>query len=271
MELKQNRPGVDKTGGPNLRVSVAVLVSVLFKNPANGKVMLALERTATLRQDKGKAVIEVRAKPFGGGVRIIKPGMLKEIIGEFQYDSERSLEQQDFRIQINPGQWKKVEEICEEHQRDHERGIFDISPERELTEEFEDSLHIKVTPDEYHLRQKGMLTEETVSYTDNINAHGLPTVRIYYLFDAVVTDPEIIRMILDNSERYSDADLHALAAEDAGRGGKGRAKAMLAVVLDELREFYRSAPGRGRKGSEKYMGYRMNGNVPAVLDDIEFK
>jgi hypothetical protein len=43
-------PGIGATQALSVRVSVATLVRVLFENPRDGDLMLALERKATLRQ-----------------------------------------------------------------------------------------------------------------------------------------------------------------------------------------------------------------------------
>ncbi len=59
----------------NLRISVATLVRVLFENPRDGELMLALERRTTLRE--GGRVVDVKSQPFGGAIRILEPGLLR--------------------------------------------------------------------------------------------------------------------------------------------------------------------------------------------------
>ena len=250
----------------NLRVSVAALVRVLFENPVNGKTMLALERTATLRKEENKSVVVVKAKPFGGGVRLLKPQLLKKFIGEFRYDRARSRVEGDFRLQINPEKWVKVKELCNEHLKEPNRGILDPSPVREISEEFEDCLGICVTPDEYYLTSQGMIVEELLTETQNVNALGHPTLRIYYIFEATFKKREIIDMMMDNSKRYPDTILKMLAKKDARQGGKGRANAFLTLFLDELNEHYRSLPTEKHIGSILYKGHQLAGNVPVILD-----
>lgn len=253
----------------SLRVSVAALVSVLFDDPEDGRTMLALERTATLREIEGRPEVTVRAKPFGGGVRLTNPQALKGLIGHFQYDSERSRRERDFRIQIRPASWEKVKEICQEHLKETEKGIMDSSPERELAEEFEDTLNVRITPDQYHLKPLGIIVEDLPSETDNVRAEGLPTVRVYYVFEARMEAPEIITMILANSRRYSDKDLQEMAWKDARQGGKGRANAILALVLDDLKDVYRSIPVDRRGGLIRIGGYQLDGNVLAILEEVD--
>jgi hypothetical protein len=230
--------------------------------------MLALERTATMRTNENGSLTEVKVKPFGGGVRLLKPEVLKKYIGEFNYDSHRSREEGDFRIQINPLHWEKVREICNEHLAGRGEGIFDFSPVRELKEELWDSLHVLVPPDAYRLQSRGMVVEDVVSTTNNVNAQGRPTMRIYFIFDALLEDPGIISMLTDNSRNYSDMDLQRMANEDAMKGGKGRANAVLAVEPEELRSYYRSISSDDHETDPLFAGHRLDGNVPAILHDF---
>ena len=97
--------GVGPTQELSLRVSVATLVRVLFENPGDGELILALERKATLhRTDAGEAV-RVKAQPFGGAVRILDLAALRRLIGDFHFYTERPQADQDLRIFIRPGVW----------------------------------------------------------------------------------------------------------------------------------------------------------------------
>ncbi|MEJ2614706.1 MAG: hypothetical protein P8Z35_07095, partial [Ignavibacteriaceae bacterium] len=126
----------------SLRVSAGVLVKVLFENPQNGQTMLAFERTATVQEINGKPEVIVKTKPFGGGIRIINPQALKKYIGNFHYDSERSRQERDFRILVQPESWEKIKVMCM-NMKEMEERILDNSPDRELHEEFNDCLKIK--------------------------------------------------------------------------------------------------------------------------------
>jgi hypothetical protein len=99
--------GVGATEGLSLRVSVATLVSVLFDDPEDRRTMLALERTATLREIEGRPEVTVRAKPFGGAVRLTNPQALQGLIGHFQYDSERSAGKETFAFRYTRRLGKK--------------------------------------------------------------------------------------------------------------------------------------------------------------------
>ena len=252
----------------SLRVSAGVLVKVLFENPQNGQTMLAFERTATLREISGKAEVIVKTKPFGGGIRSINPQALKEHIGNFHYDSERSRQERDFRILVQPDSWKKIKEICMDIKETGE-GFLDTSPDRELLEEFNDCLKIKITPKQYNLKYRGIAVEDFPSETNNIHAQGLPTVRIYYIFEARIISSEIIRLMLDSSMQYSDKDLQQTALEEARHGGRGRANAVFTINIDDLKEFYLSIPNNKLNGLNPFKEHQLDGNVAAVLDEIE--
>jgi hypothetical protein len=167
---------------------------------------------------------------------------------------------------INPDQWEKMKEICRDHLNFEEDGIINSSPVRELTEEFEDSLGVRITSDDYHLTSRKMLVEEKLTKTENVNAMGIPTKRTYYLFDAMLTDLRIIKMMIDNDALYSDLDLRNMANEDARRGGKGRANAVLTLSLDKLTELYRSSRKGSGESNIMYEGHQLDGNLPAILD-----
>jgi hypothetical protein len=265
MTQKQPDPKVRLTKDLSLRVSVAALVRVLFTNPEDGIEMLVLERTATLTNSKRRAAI-VKVKPFGGGLRILKPMKLKKLIGDFQYDSERSLEEGDFRIHIRPEQWENVKKICQEHLTLQNQGIIETSPVRELSEEMHDSLQIQLNPEDFTLSTGMLLIEERMTATENIHAPGTPTKRVYYLFEARLKNSHIMEMILENSLLYSDQDLERIAYKDAQQGGKGRANAVITMPLDHLVAFYRSVSVEKRESALSYAGHLLDGNVSAILE-----
>jgi len=268
MELNKNEIGIGATRKLSMRVSVGVLVRLLFINPGTGRQMLALERTATLLTNKRQTQVVVKAKPFGGAVRLTDPQKLKDLIGDFHYDSERSYQEGDFRIQINPTSWKIIKEICKERFKKTEPGILDFNPEYELAEEFEDLLKIKLTTDQYNLKQRELIIEDLPVKTENIHVKGLPTLRIYYLFDAKIKNPEIIKMMLRSSRGYSDEDLRKLAIEESKRGGKGRANAILILDLDQLMNIYNLIPLERRSELVRIGEHQLDGNLEAILGEI---
>ena len=256
-------------GELSLRASVACLIKVLFKNQVDGRRILALERVATLRQVQGKAEVTVTSKPFGGAVRLINPQALRRLIGNFQYDSERSRREKDFRILIEPEAWEKLMDICCEHLTNPGKGILDTNPERELIEEFKDTLHVRIRRDQYQIIPRGISIEAMPVETDNVRAAGIPTVRIYYLYESWLTDPVLITRMLTNIDRCTDEDLQNQALHDAQHGGRGRANATLTLRYDDLIEFYRSLQLDMRKERICFDGHQIEENVLAILDEVD--
>jgi hypothetical protein len=265
-----NDIGVGATKELTLRVSVASLVEVLFESPDNGRQMLALERAATLQAGEEPSDIAVTTKPFGGAVRLISPHTLKDVIGDFHYDSDRSRHEGDFRIQINPDSWQMIKEICRQNAKETGRRILDSSPERELAEEFEDCLKIRITPDQYDLQPRDLVVEEIPLETDNMRARGVPTVRVYYIYEARIKSAEVIsRIVFSDSERLSNEHLREMAREDSRRGGRGKANAIVTLALDDVMDAYTSIPLEGRSKPVRVGQYRLDGNVPAILQNID--
>ena len=269
MKSDPSEIGIGATDELSLRVSVGVLVKVLFQNPEDGRTMLALERIATLRQIEGRSQVAVVAQPLGGAVRLLDPLILKERIGNFHYDSEESRAEEDFRIQIHPASWETIKDICRRHFDGTEKGILDFSPQRELAEEFEGALHIQLVPDQYRLNPPGLLVENKPTGTTNVRAEKNPTVRVYFVFEAWIDDSEIISMMFASSRMCSDNDLEQAAWQDAQQGGKGRANASLVLELDDLMNFYRSVPVDQRGDPSRLEGHQLDESVTALLDELD--
>ena len=122
-----------------LRVSVATFDQVIFPHPESGITLLALERKATVLKDGS---VNVRAQPFGGGVKILNTKSLREIVGEIQFDSERSKQEQDFRILIEPSKWEDVKPYCLPHLANPNDPDIESAPDRELAEEFAETMSV---------------------------------------------------------------------------------------------------------------------------------
>ncbi len=247
------------------RASVATLARVLFEHPLDGNEMLALERRASVI-DRGR--VRLRAQPFGGAVHILQPEALRGLIGEIVYDSAHSRSQQDLRILIPPSKWEPLKEFCLRHLSDPHDAALESSPHRELEEEFGDALKIKLERGQYAARHTGFVIENDPSPTDNLRAAGLPTVRLYSIFEVRLLDRELCQMIAGRSGRVSDQELQALAQQDAQRGGQGHAHTVLALPLDLVTESYRSTPAERRYAEHTVGAARLDPSVLAVLDGI---
>jgi hypothetical protein len=260
--------GIGATKELSLRVSVATLVRVLFENPRDGDLMLALERKATLLEAESGDAVAVIAQPFGGAIRLLDLKALRDLLGDFHFDSRESRSEQDFRIFIRPSAWKAVQGFCINHFRDLNHSVLETDPKRELVEEFADALKMSLKPDQYTLQPVGIVVEDDPTPTENIHAKGHPTVRVYRIFQARILDSSVSRAILTNSESYSNQDLHELALENVRNGGKGRANAILTLPLKLIRDVYLAVPPEARNSSVSFEGNYLDESVGAILEGV---
>jgi hypothetical protein len=260
-----HRIGLGATEELNLRVSVATLVRLLFIDPDDGQLMLALERTATMQIAGGNSEVIVRAKPFGGGVRLTDPKLLQKTIGLYHYDSRRSSQEQDFRLQINPASWKTVKKICRNQFKTNKMDLFDFNPDRELAEEFEDCLNIRINRGQYNLKPGKLVIHDKPVRTESVRAPGHLTVRIFAVYEARIQDPDIIRMMLVSSRRYTDRDLQMMALDNARYGGRGRANAVLALPLEAVIKAYRSGLDSESGDAKHIEEHLLENNVGVIL------
>jgi hypothetical protein len=263
-----HNPGIGATDDLSLRVSVATLVRVLFENPRDGELMLALERKATLHKTENGQVIEVKSQPFGGAIRILDLDAIHDLIGDFHYDSERSRSEQDFRIFIRPTDWTTVRQFCIQHFSHVDDPILETDPTRELAEEFADALKINLKPDQYNHKPVGTVVEDDPSPTENIHTRGIPTVRVYRIFEAHITDSSLARNMITNSESLSHQSLCELVLKDVQNGGKGRANAILALPLKHISDVYLAMPPTERNTSILFEKNRLDETVSTVLEGI---
>jgi hypothetical protein len=254
------------SGQEHLRVSVATYNRILFPHPQRGVPVLALERKAMVLNGD---TIRVRAQPFGGAVRILDPVPLEEIVGELHYDSERSRAEQDFRILIAPSKWDVVKNYCLQHLRNPEDAGLESLPHRELAEEFAETLYVDLRPEQYSAQPLGFVVEDSPAVTANTHARGMPTVRLYRVFDVRIVDEGLYRRMLAASEQCPDRELARLAQEDTERGGKGRANSILTLPLEEVKEAYLALAPDLRFRKIVVAGHELDESVLAVLGDVD--
>lgn len=261
--------GIGATSEFSLRVSVATLVKVLLEIPEDRRQMLALERKATVLEEKSGSTVEVIAQPFGGAIRIRDPRRLREGIGDFRFDSQESRSEQDFRIFIRPSDWERARGFCIEQLTVPEDAILESDPGRELTEEFAEALKAKLRPDQYAYRPVGTVIEDRPAPTRNIHARGHPTVRVYRVFEAQILDPFLWHAMLANSGSYSSDDLYRLALKDARNGGKGRANAVLTVPMERIRDVYQGMSPEARNFPFSFEGSRLDESVGTLFQGVD--
>jgi hypothetical protein len=259
-----NRGGCDS--GLNLRVSVATLNRVVFLHPENDTLMLALERKATISHDDS---VRVRAQPFGGGVRILDQAHLQTIIGQIQFDSERSEHESDFRILISPSKWELVKQYSLHHLADQDDMKLESLPHRELVEEFAETLNVSLQPAQYTFRPTGFVIANQPVPTDNANVRRQPTVRLYRTFEVEIVDMALCQAMLSANELYSDEELGRLALEDSRNGGRGRADSILILPLNLVLESYLALPLEIRHQKIVIGNHRIYESVLAILGTVD--
>lgn len=252
----------------SLRVSVATLSKVIFQHPQDASWMLALERKATLIKQAPKQEVQVMAQPIGGAVRFRDPSQLRELIKGFRFDSQRSQTEADFRILIQPAQWPTVRSFCIRHLEHPDNPVLEAKPDRELVEEFYDTLGVQLRTDQYATRPIATLVENQPIPTGNIHAVGQITARVYRIFETQILDESLGQLMIDNSARYTDQDLRQLALRDANDGGSGRANAILILPLRSLIDCYLAMPPEERGEPVMIDDHLLNGNVPAILEGV---
>jgi hypothetical protein len=260
--------GVGATSELSLRVSVATLVRVLFKNPSDDELMLALERKATLRRTAEGGGVRVKSQPFGGAIRILDLSTVYDLVDDFHFDSERSRAEHDFRIFIRPSSWSSLREFCLQHIVLDDDLILETSPSRELVEEFAETIGVDLRPEQYASKPVTTILENRAISTENIYAAGTPTVRIYRIYEAAITDLLLPHVMLKHGIGLSHQRLCELAIADAQGGGKGRANAVLTVPWERLQSFYRAMVPAERDIPIVFEENRLDSTVAAILDEI---
>jgi hypothetical protein len=260
--------GIGQTAHLSLRVSVATLARVVFPSPENGEPMLALEHKATLLTSDEEARIVVKAQPFGGAVRLHDYTQLQSLVENFHFDSEHSHSERDFRIYIRPADWDVVREYCLRNFNLEGNSDIESDPIRELVEEFDNVLKIELLPNQYTLKPLKTVIENEPVPTGNVDASGLPAVRVYRVFETKIIDPDLIQAMVTSSEKHSNDDLRNRALNDAQKGGRGWANAMLVVPIQKVRAAYMAILPENRNAPLPFEDTLLDSNVPAILEDI---
>lgn len=254
-----------------LRVSVATVNRVLFNHPAHGQSMLALERKATALGEAGHLQTYVRAQPFGGAIRIPDVAALRAQIGDFEYDSEKSRVEGDFRILIPASRWEIVRDFCLAEFKKIHGALLDIDPLRELGEEFADTLQEVLLSEQHLTVPVNIVVENSPVPTANPRALDHPTARIYRVFETLIIDPRLVHRLLASCETLSDKELARQALEDRRQGGPGWANSILVTRLAKLVKFYAALPVEARHVARLVGDTILEGNLYAVLDDLVLK
>jgi hypothetical protein len=265
--MKHN-PAIGATDELSLRVSIATLMRVVFEHPVTGEWMLALERKATLRKAEHEHIVEVKSQPFGGAIRILEVDAIHNLIGDFHFDSEYSRDKLDFRLFIRPSSWSVLREFCIQHLSHIDDPILETHPSRELIEEFIDTLKMSLKPQQFNYKPVATIVENEPAPTNNIHATGIPTVRVYRIFEAHIVESSLRQSMLTNSESIFHNDLCELALDDFQKGGRGRANAMLTLPLRQITEAYRAMSPTERNAPILFSRHYLGETVSVILDEV---
>jgi hypothetical protein len=146
---------------------------------------------------------------------------------------------------------------------------METTPSRELIEEFAECTQIDLKPPQFVYRQVGMVAENAPTPTDNIYSRGMPTVRLYSIFEVTITDDSVCQALVQASDRDSDAALGEIAVHNAQRSGRGRANSVLTMAVNRVTEFYRAMVPEQRYAAVVFDGHRLDQSVLPIIDGIE--
>jgi hypothetical protein len=146
--------------------------------------------------------------------------------------------------------------------------VLETNPARELAEEFASALKVDLKPEQYGCRPVAIVVEQQALPTENFYARGRPTVRMYRVFEASITDPTLMVALMNNSASLADQDLRNLALKDFETGGKGWANAVLALPLTRIQDVYRAIPLSERNFPIMYEKALLDETVSAILEEL---
>jgi hypothetical protein len=92
--------------------------------------------------------------------------------------------------------------------------VLESDPGRELAEEFCETLKIDRRPGEFIVRYVGTILEDHPSPTENAQARGHRTVRLYRIFESRIRDAFLTNRLMMTAEKYTDDHLRERAAKD---------------------------------------------------------
>lgn len=250
--------GIGATPELSLRVSVAVLVRLILKDPVHGRALLALEQRVRRPPADAQARPESIAQPFGGAVRILDTGALGAISGNFHFDSESSRREQDFRIFIRPAAWSGLRQFCIHQFRGAAEPVIETDPARELAEELAEVVGINVSAGQYADTPLGIVIEDEPAPTGNIHAAGHSSVHLYRIFEAAILDPEMARVLAAAS---SGRPLEERRGSPPGNG-------ILTIPLEALASAYLLLSPELLSDPIRFEGHLLDETVAAILDDV---
>ncbi len=169
---------------------------------------------------------------------------------------------------LDRSSWTSLREFCLQHIVLDDDPILETSPNRELVEEFAETLSIDLRPEQYVCKPVTTIVENRAISTENIYAEGTPTVRVYRIYEATITDVFLTDAMLKHSDGLSHQSLCELAIADAQSGGRGKANAVLTLPWERLQDVYRAMSPAARNVPIIFEENRLDSTVAALLDEI---
>jgi len=170
---------------------------------------------------------------------------------------------------IPPAKWELIKQYCLQHLADEDNIELEAEPDRELTEEFMETMKVKLSPSQYTVQPLGFVIENNPVRTTNEYARGQLTVHLYRTFRTQITDPVLCRIMLSISQLYSDQALGDLASNDFEQGNRGRMNTILTLSLETVRESYRALAPDIRYQKIIVEDHTLDESVLAVLADVD--
>lgn len=113
------------------------------------------------------------------------------------------------------------------------------------------------------------IVEDVPTPTANVSARGVPTVRVYRVFEARILDTALAEALLANSGNRSDEDLQELAFANARGGGRGWVNSVLTLPLQPLQAAYTALSPLACAHPISFQGHRLDATVAAILDAVD--
>lgn len=251
----------------NLRVSVAPLARTILLDPESGRIMLVLERKATVTDHARPHTVQVRAQPLGGASQILDPAALRERIGHLHYDGPESAENHDFRIMIRESEWEELRQFVAHCFLHPEHSPFETEPHREVAEELEKTLGLEISPSFFQTRAISPLVQNEPTPGCTPSSGQKQTVRLYHIYTLEITYAPLAGAILRQSRELTDEKLKELARRDLkpGQRDSGWANALLALPLEAFLDEISQLPGGLDESVLQIAGREICENVLAVL------
>lgn len=123
-------------------------------------------------------------------------------------------------------------------------------------------------PEQYVWKPVATIVENRAISTENIYAEGTPTVSVYRIYKADITDSFLIEGVAQRADGLSHDNLCEMAIADAQSGGKGKANAVLTLPWERLQGVYRAMAPAARNVPIVFEENRLDSSVAAILEEI---